>query len=85
MTQQKKPTVGKRQGLKKSIADREYDSLIPVVAQGFEVSYPCWGCPYFQAVRFSHSKFRHRCGLRHVWLEASGRLDCSMMKRGGAA
>ena len=85
MQKRENPTVGKRQGLKKSIADREYDSPIPVVAQGFEASYPCRGCPYFQPVRFSHSKFRHRCGLRHVWLEASGRLDCSMVKRGGAA
>ena len=85
MTQQKSPSGRNRKGLKKSIADGEYDSPIPVVAQGLEASYPCRGCPYFQPVSFSRSKFRHRCGLRHVWLEASGRLDCSMMKRGGAA
>lgn len=85
MTQQKSPSGRNRKGIKKSITNREYNSPIPVVAQGFEASYPCRGCPYFQPVRLSHSKFRHRCGLRHVWLEASGRLDCSMMKRGGAA
>ena len=74
-------------GLKKNThcACREDNTPIRLSGQGFEASYPCRGCPYFQSVTFSRFKVRHMCGLQHVWLEASGRIDCTMMKRGGAA
>lgn len=40
MTQQKSPTVSKRQGLKKSITDREENTVNPLAGQGLLCPVP---------------------------------------------
>lgn len=56
MTQQKSPTVSKRQGLKKSISDREDNTVNPLAGQGL-----CAPCPYFRAVKLASGRVRRVC------------------------
>ncbi len=79
MTQQKSPTVSKRQGLKKSITDREENTVNPLAGQGF-----CAPCPYFRAVKLASGRVRRVCMFLGERLTIAGNPLCEC-NGGGAA
>lgn len=82
MTQQKSPTVGKRQGIKKSITGRELNTVNSLTLQDFSSCIPCANCPHFRLVRFNSRKIRHQCGYSGLWLESCGVIECPVRRDG---
>ncbi len=80
MTQQKSPTVSKRQGLKKSITDKEENTVNPLAGQGF-----CAPCPYFRAVKLASGRVRRVCLFHGVRVGVYGVPGCEFqaMQKGG--
>ena len=83
MQKRENPTVGKRQGLKKGIADKEDSTCFPLAGQGFSSCVPCASCPHFRVVRFGLHKFRHQCGHDGQWLDRCGVHECTARQEGG--
>ena len=71
MQNTKSPTVGKRQGLKKSITDREDNTVNPISGQGF-----CAPCPYFRAVKLASGQVRRVCSFTGERLTVAGTPLC---------
>ena len=63
MTQQKSPSGRNRKGIKKSISDKEDNTVNPLAGQGF-----CAPCPYFRAVKLASGRVRRVCTVSYTHL-----------------
>lgn len=69
MQKKQNPTVGKRQGFKKSGGAGNENTVNHLAGQGF-----CAACPYFRAVPLPSGRVRRVCVLTGEKLPAAGRL-----------
>ena len=79
MTQQKSPSGRNRKGIKKSISDKEDNTVNPLAGQGF-----CAPCPYFRAVKLASGRVRRVCMVLGERLTVAGNPLCEC-NGGGAA
>ena len=81
MTQKKSPTGSNRKGYKKSIADKEDNTLFPLALQGF-----CAPCVYFRVVKLESGRVRKLCSFTGERLTLAGNPLCECRQvEGGAA
>ena len=78
MTQQKSPSGRNRKGIKKSISDKEDNTVNPLAGQGF-----CAPCPYFRAVKLASGCVRRVCMFHGVRVGVYGVPGCEFMKPEG--
>lgn len=80
MTEQKRPAVGKRQGIKKSISDRKDNIRFPLAGQDV-----CAPCLYFRAVVLESGRVRKLCSFTGERLTLAGNPLCEFrhVREGG--
>lgn len=80
MTQQKSPSGRNRKGIKKSISDREDNTVNPLAGQGF-----CAPCAYFRVVKLESGRVRRVCLFHGVRVGVYGMPGCEFqaMQKGG--
>lgn len=75
MTQKKSPTGSNRKGYKKSIADKEDNTLFPLALQGF-----CAPCVYFRVVKLESGRVRKLCSFTGERLTLAGDPLCEFRR-----